>query len=86
MATRNDRKRTAVLVDADGNRTNDPAGAVGGEIVEREPASGRTRRTWFLLREVELRWLPVGEAAFLLWVLTVLIGVWLALGFALGLI
>jgi hypothetical protein len=76
----------AVLVDADGNRTEDPSEAVGGEIVELDGAARPTRRTWFFASEVEVKWLPVGEAAFLLWVLALLIGVWLGIGFALGLI
>ena len=80
------RSYKAVLVDADGNRTEDPSQAVGGELVELDGADRPTRRTWFLASEAEVKWLPVGEAAFLLWVLALLIGVWLAIGFALGLI
>ena len=80
------RSYKAVLVDADGNRTEDPAQAVGGELVELDGADRPTRRTWFLASEAEVKWLPVGEAAFLLWVLALLISVWLAIGFALGLI
>ena len=53
--------------DAEGNRTEDPAQAVRGEVVERDPKAGRTRRTWFLVKEVEIKWLPVSESAFLLW-------------------
>ena len=48
---------------------------------ERKPA----RRTWFRIEEVEIRWLPVGEVAFLLWVLILLLAVWLGIGLALGL-
>ena len=80
------RSYKAVLIDADGNRTEDPAQAVSGEIVELDGATRPTRRTWFFSSEAEVKWLPVGEAAFLLWVLALLIGVWLAIGFALGLI
>jgi hypothetical protein len=36
-----------------------------------------TKRTWFVIREVELDWLPVSEAAFLLWVLAGLLLAWL---------
>jgi hypothetical protein len=64
-------------VDAEGNRTGDPAEAVGGEIVERAEQDGPARRTWFSVKEVELSWLPVSEAAFLLWVLAALVFVWL---------
>ena len=48
---------------------------------DRKPA----RRTWFRIEEVEIRWLPVGEVAFLLWVLILLLAVWLGIGLALGL-
>ena len=51
---------------------------------EQTPAS--ERRLWFRVEEVEIRWLPVGEAAFLLWVLVLLIVAWLLVGVALGLV
>ena len=59
--------------------------------VERvEPTHEQTpvteRRLWFRVEEVEIRWLPVGEAAFLLWVLVVLLVAWLLVGVALGLV
>jgi hypothetical protein len=44
------------------------------------------RRISFRVEQVEISWLPVGEAAFLLWVLVLLLGVWLGIGLALGLI
>ena len=69
--------RTRVYLDAEGNRTDDPAKAVGGEIVERAEQDRPARRTWFSVKEVELSWLPVSEAAFLLWVLAALVFVWL---------
>jgi hypothetical protein len=72
--------------DAEGNRTDDPAQAVRGEILEHDAEEGRTRRTWFFLEEVEIKWLPVNESAFLLWVLLGLAVVWVAIGIALGLI
>ena len=72
--------------DAEGNRTDDPAQAVRGEILEHDAEAGRTRRTWFFLEEVEIKWLPVSESAFLLWVLLGLAVVWVAIGIALGLI
>jgi hypothetical protein len=75
----------AFLVDAEGNRTDDPSKAVRGEVVSQD-AQGRARRTWFLFEEVEIRWLPVSESAFLLWVLAALFGVWLVIGVLLGLI
>ena len=75
-----------VYFDAEGNRTEDPALAVRGEIIEHDPKSGRKRRTWFFLEEVEIGWLPVRESAFLLWVLLALLLVWILIGFAFGLI
>ena len=72
--------------DAEGNRTDDPAQAVRGEVVERDPKAGRTRRTWFLVKEVEIKWLPVSESAFLLWVLLALALIWVLIGLAFGLI
>jgi len=71
--------------DADGNRTEDPAQAVRGEILEHD-SEGRRRRTWFLFEEVELKWLPVSEGAFLLWVLLALALIWVLIGLAFGLI
>jgi hypothetical protein len=38
------------------------------------------------VEQVEISWLPVGEAAFLLWVLVFLLGVWLGVVVALGLV
>jgi hypothetical protein len=75
----------AFLFDAEGNRTDDPSKAVRGEVVGQD-AQGRSRRTWFLFEEVEIKWLPVSESAFLLWVLAALFGVWLVIGVLLGLI
>jgi hypothetical protein len=65
----------------------DASKAVRAEIVELDGPPSRLRRTWLtVVREAEIKWLPVGESAFLLWVLAVLLGVWLAVGFAFGLI
>jgi hypothetical protein len=44
------------------------------------------RRGRFSFAQVELKWLPVSESAFLLWVLAALVGVWLLLGYLLGLV
>jgi hypothetical protein len=68
--------RVSAYYDADGNVTDDPAKAVGGEILEREGEGRAGRRTWFFVREVELSWLPVSETAFLLWVLALLLLAW----------
>jgi hypothetical protein len=44
-----------------------------------------TRRARFSFAQVELKWLPVSESAFLLWVLAALVGVWFLVGYLLGL-
>jgi len=52
-----------------------------------EPASKqREVPVSFRIEEVEISWLPVGESAFLLWVLVLLLAVWLGVGVALGLV
>ena len=51
-----------------------------------EQSSPSLQRLWFRVEEVEIRWLPCGEAAFLLWVLVALVAVWLGIGVALGLV
>jgi hypothetical protein len=69
------------LRDAGGRPTTDPAAAVEGEVVLHDVHDRSERRTPFFLSERELpSWLPVGEAAFLLWVLVLLILVWLVVG------
>ena len=77
--------RETVLLDEQGRRTDDPARAVGGEIVDVD-STGSRRRSWFVAGQAKLDWLPVSESAFLLWVLVGLLGLWLLLGFAFGLI
>jgi hypothetical protein len=73
-------------VDVDGHPTDDPAAAVRGEITEFD-GHGRPRRlTRFFLDEEALPWLPMSEAAFLLWVLIALIVAWLVVGLILGLV
>jgi hypothetical protein len=75
--------RSSVYRDAQGNRTTDPGKAVGGEIVEQAGDGSGARRTWFRVQEVELKWLRVGEAAFLLWVLALLVFAWLVIALVL---
>jgi hypothetical protein len=77
---------SSVYFDAEGNRTENAAEAVRGEVVEHDAQAGRTRRTWFFIEEVEIKWLPVSESAFLLWVLLALLLTWLLIGLAFGLI
>jgi hypothetical protein len=80
------RRLAAFFADEQGRPTEDPARAVHGEIAEVDRATGRVRRVWFFTSQTELRWLPVSEPAFLLWVLAALLCVWLLIGVALGLI
>lgn len=57
--------------------------------MKREAAEARPapeRRAWFRIEQVEISWLPVGEAAFLLWVLVLLVAAWFGIVFALGLV
>jgi hypothetical protein len=44
------------------------------------------RRVWLRIEEVEISWLPIGESAFLLWVLAVLLVVWFGICAGLGLL
>lgn len=59
--------------------------AARGEILE-SPESREGRRFWFQLRDVELKWLPLSESAFLLWVLAGLVMVWLVVALVLLLV
>ena len=49
------------------------------------PRSQSERRFPFRIEQVEISWLPVSEAAFLLWVLVLLVAVWCGIVVALGL-
>lgn len=86
LSSSDDRRQTTSFVDADGKPTGDARRAVGGELVHYDARSKRARRVWFRVEQVEIRWLPVSEAAFLLWVLVLLLAVWLGIGVALGLV
>jgi hypothetical protein len=86
MSTSKDLRHGTSLIDAQGSPTDDAQRAVAGELVEYDAKSKRARRAWFRLEQVEISWLPVSEAAFLLWVLVLLLAVWLAIGVALGLV
>jgi hypothetical protein len=81
-----DPRNVKSYVDADGKPTDDPARAVRGELVDHDADSKPVRKTWFRFEEVEIKWLPVSESAFLLWVLVLLLVVWLGIGVALGLV
>ncbi|MFL6031137.1 MAG: hypothetical protein ACJ74D_14050 [Gaiellaceae bacterium] len=78
MAQSDRSERSRVYFDAHGQETDDPTHAVSGELAEH--AHGRLRRTRFFLQRSELPWLPVGEAAFLLWVLAALLVIWASIG------
>ncbi len=78
-------RTTRDYVDGAGRRTDDPEIAVSGEIAERDDHGRVLRRTRFFLDRAELPWLPVGEAAFLLWVLAALVVIWACIGIALRL-
>ena len=66
--------------DAEGLPTDDPGSAVRGEMVEYDAGGEVRRRTRFFLSEEQIPWLPVGEAAFLLWILVALVLIWAAIG------
>jgi hypothetical protein len=74
-----DKERLVVYRDESGAVVTDPSAAASGEILGNADGALR-RRAWFRIEEVELDWLPVRESAFLLWVLALLAGIWLAIG------
>lgn len=86
VAISEDPRHVKSFLDADGKPTDDPGKAVRGELVDLDAESTPARRTWFRIEEVEIKWLPVRESAFLLWVLVLLLAVWLGIGVALGLV
>ena len=86
MSSSEDRRQATSFVDAERRPTDDARRAVRGELVEYDAKTKRARRSWFHIEQVEISWLPVGEAAFLLWVLVLLLAVWLGIGVALGLV
>jgi len=69
------RDRATRLYDGAGELTTDPRRAVRGEVIEQD-AEGAPRRTWFLIEQVELKWLPISESAFLIWVLALFVTAW----------
>jgi hypothetical protein len=72
--------RTASYTDAEGLPTDDAATAVRGEMVEYDTGGDVRKRTRFFLSEEEIPWLPVSEAAFLVWVLVGLVLIWAVIG------
>ena len=83
MAARREHKNVA-YVDAAGRATEDPAQAVSGEIAQYDD-HGQLRRTHFFLDRSQIPWLPLGEAAFLLWVLVGFLLIWGCIGLLLTL-
>jgi hypothetical protein len=59
--------------------------AARGEILE-TPEARDGRRFWFQLEDVQVKWLPLSETAFLLWVLAGLVLVWLVVALVLVLV
>jgi hypothetical protein len=59
--------------------------AARGEILE-PPEARDGRRFWFQLEDVQVRWLPLSETAFLLWVLAGLVLIWLVVALVLILV
>jgi hypothetical protein len=78
------RAKVVTYTDAAGQATDDPALTASGTIAEYDD-HGRLRRTRFFLDRSEIPWLPVSEAAFLLWVLAALMLVWACIGLVLTL-
>ena len=74
MSRTQQRKYVASVLDTEGTPVDEPR------------AAARQRPARFSVEQVELKWLPISESAFLLWVLATLLVVWLGIGFALGLI
>jgi len=77
-------RRTVLYRDSDGQPTSDAAAAVSGEVVELDDHGRRGHRIRFFLQREQLPWLPVGEPAFLLWVLAALVIVWVGIATYLG--
>ena len=75
-------RATKTNEDARGRTTDDVSDAGAAEVAE-YGTHGRLRRARFFLDRADLPWLPVGEAAFLLWVLVALLVLWASIGLAL---
>jgi hypothetical protein len=73
-------------LDIDGRPTDDQARVVAGEVGGLASAEHPVERRRFFLTREQLPWLPVGEAAFLLWVLAALVATWVLVALALGIL
>ena len=69
------RRKSAVFLDAEGNRTDDPALVRRGEIVDHDEHGDPVRRT--SLRVLETQWPRLNASAVLLVALGLLLGLWL---------
>jgi hypothetical protein len=69
------RRRTAVFLDAQGNRTGDPAHVQRGEVVEYDDQSEPVTRTWLYVLEAE--WPRLNGPGVLLIALALLLALWL---------
>ena len=78
-------RKSVFYVDSEDRRTDDPNEAVSGEVAEYDDHGRVLRRTRFFLDRSDIAWLPVGESAFLLWVLAALVIVWVCIGLVLSL-
>lgn len=67
--------RTAVFLDAHGNRTEDPGRVRAGEVVEYDEDGEPVRRTWLYV--LETRWPWLNEPRLLLVTLGLLLTLWL---------
>ena len=56
-----------------------------GDLLE-PPEAREGRRLWFQLEDVQVKWLPLSETAFLLWVLAGLVLIWLVVALVLILV
>lgn len=78
--------RTVIRPETDAAPIDEPTAAASGEIAEYDAHGVLRGRTRFFLHEREMpRWIPLGEAAFLLWVLVALVVAWLVIGVVLRL-
>jgi hypothetical protein len=73
-------------VDVDGRAADHRAKVVVGQVGELTSAENPVERRRFFLTREQLPWLPVAEAAFLLWILAALVAVWVLVALALGIL
>ena len=79
VARKQSSERAVSHRDGSGPPTGDAVDAASGETVELDAHGRRASRLRLFLSREELPWLPVGEPAFLLWMLAVLVVVWVGI-------